>query len=117
MSEWEYKVVAAPRRARRVRGLATPADRFAATLAETIAAEAQGGWEYLRAETLPFETRPGMLSARVETMQGLLVFRRPRARLKVEEPVRMPVLRAVEPVPDLPPVRLPAADPGEDRKG
>ncbi|RME16984.1 MAG: DUF4177 domain-containing protein, partial [Alphaproteobacteria bacterium] len=75
---FEYKVVPAPTRARRVKGAKTPADRFAQTLAEAMNALAADGWEYLRADTLPQEQRKG-LTGRVTVFQTMLVFRRPLA--------------------------------------
>ncbi|MBN8194777.1 hypothetical protein JI667_22010, partial [Bacillus sp. NTK074B] len=45
---FEYKVVPAPVRAVRVKGLKTTAERFAHTVAESINAEAAGGWQFVR---------------------------------------------------------------------
>ncbi len=74
---YEYKVVSAPRRALRIKGIATSEARFAATLAEAINAEATGGWEYFRTDALAQEERTGLLRSRVETTRAMLVFRRP----------------------------------------
>ncbi|MEL6233514.1 MAG: DUF4177 domain-containing protein [Pseudomonadota bacterium] len=76
MTQFEYKVVAAPRRAKRVRGVKAPQDRFATTIADTINEAAADGWEFYRSETLPVDERQGMLKGRVEVLQSLLVFRR-----------------------------------------
>ncbi|MEM9198894.1 MAG: DUF4177 domain-containing protein [Pseudomonadota bacterium] len=76
MTQFEYKVVAAPRRAKRVRGVKAAQDRFAATIADTINEVAADGWEFYRSETLPVDERQGMLKGRVEVLQSLLVFRR-----------------------------------------
>ena len=52
MTHYDYKVVPAPKRAKRVKGLHAPEELFAATLAEAINEVARQGWEYVRAETL-----------------------------------------------------------------
>ncbi|MCB1331859.1 MAG: DUF4177 domain-containing protein [Maritimibacter sp.] len=75
---FEYKVVPAPTRGRRAKGVKTPADRFAFALEETINECAQEGWEYLRTDTLPAEERQG-LTGRTTVYQNMLVFRRPVA--------------------------------------
>jgi hypothetical protein len=119
MTQYEYRVVAAPRRAMRVRGLKTSQERFAATVAEAINDAAADGWEFYRSETLPMDERQGMLKGRVEVLQSLLVFRRPLKGLgaAVEPEARAaPLLNpAIVPspstMPDPAPLRpLPAAD-------
>ncbi|QDL91367.1 hypothetical protein FDP22_05930 [Paroceanicella profunda] len=75
MTQYEYKIVAAPRRAQRLRGR-TGADRFAATVADVVNAEASGGWEYFRSDALIEEARQGWFRTRQEHRQSLLVFRR-----------------------------------------
>lgn len=72
----EYKVVPAPSRAVKVRGLKTTEDRFAHALAEVLNATARDGWEYLRSETLPCTERKGFTGTRT-TNQVVLIFRRP----------------------------------------
>jgi hypothetical protein len=96
MPEYEYKVVAAPRRAKRIKTVKAGEDRFAATLAEAINEAAQGGWEYVRAETLPCEERPGILRSKVETLHSVLVFRRPKPAQPAAV-ASVPPLRAVAP--------------------
>ncbi|QHQ34103.1 DUF4177 domain-containing protein [Algicella marina] len=76
MQNFEYRVVSAPRKARRAKGAKTPQDRFARTLTDVINAEAENGWEYLRAESLPVEEKKGMLSSPTESYHSVLVFRR-----------------------------------------
>lgn len=76
MQMYEYKVVAAPNQTRRVRGVKTPAGRFAVVLTEAINAEAEQGWEYLRSDSLPVEEKPGLLKSKVENYYTVLVFRR-----------------------------------------
>lgn len=75
MPFYEYKVVAAPQKAPKVRGLKGPA-KFAYALESVMNEMAQEGWEYLRAESLPFEDRKGLLSTATETVTNVLVFRR-----------------------------------------
>ena len=60
MAQYEYKVVPAPARPGKVKGARGPAERFAASLAAELNAEATEGWEFLRAETLPVEERSGL---------------------------------------------------------
>ena len=76
MQEFEYRVIPAPRRAKRVKGAKTGADKFARTLADVINLEAQDGWEYLRVDTLPMDEKKGMLSSFSEVYQTVLIFRR-----------------------------------------
>ncbi len=75
---YEYKVIPAPARAVKVKGLKTTGDRFAHQLDERLNAEADEGWEFLRAETLPCEERRGLTGLR-KSFQTVLVFRRARA--------------------------------------
>jgi hypothetical protein len=76
MQRYEYKVVPSPRRGTKAKGAKTTGDKFAAALTELMNAEAREGWEYLRAESLPAEEKPGMLRSTVEVYQSMLVFRR-----------------------------------------
>lgn len=72
---FEYKVVPAPTRGQKAKGLKTPADRFANALGVVINEMAAEGWEYLRADTLPAEERHG-LTGRSTVFQNMLIFRR-----------------------------------------
>lgn len=71
----EYKVVPAPRRGVKARGVKTSEDRFALALAQALNDEAAEGWEFVRAETLPLDERSGLTGTKT-SMQNLLVFRR-----------------------------------------
>lgn len=73
---FEYKVVPAPARARKVKGLKTVSARFAHTLAESINAESAGGWKFERTETLTCETRSTLGKTRMST-ETVMVFSRP----------------------------------------
>lgn len=86
MQVYEFKVVPAPRKGEKARGLKTTADRFAHALALVMNDLAREGWEYLRADTLPCEERSG-LTSKVTTYQAMLVFRRPVFAPPVAEPV------------------------------
>jgi hypothetical protein len=72
---FEYKVVPAPVRGKKAKGLKTPADRFANALGAMINEMAAEGWEYLRADTLPAEERHGF-TGRSTVFQNMLIFRR-----------------------------------------
>lgn len=86
MQRYEYKVIPAPNRGEKVRGLKTTGDRFAHAMTELMNDMAREGWEYLRADTLPCEERSG-LTSRTTTYQNLLTFRRvPAAVAAVEMP-------------------------------
>ncbi|MBR9763463.1 MAG: DUF4177 domain-containing protein [Rhodobacteraceae bacterium] len=68
---WEYRVVPAPDKSRRFRGVRGAEARFARTIEEVINHMAASGWEYCRAEILPEAGR-----RRAMTYHNLLVFRR-----------------------------------------
>ncbi|MFC5738359.1 DUF4177 domain-containing protein [Sinirhodobacter huangdaonensis] len=76
MQAYEYKVIPAPQRGEKERGLKTGAERFAHALTLTMNELAAEGWEYWRAETLPAEERAG-LTSKTTVFHNLLVFRRP----------------------------------------
>jgi hypothetical protein len=73
---FEYKVIPAPVRAEKVRGLKTTAERFAHVLTQAINAEADEGWDYVRAETLPCEERKGIFGGTRSSTETVLIFRR-----------------------------------------
>lgn len=95
MAGWEYRLVPAPREARRIKGVRGTAARFAATVAAEINAVAAEGWEFAGVETLPLDARKGLLGGRAESLQSLLVFRRP---LEGAVPAARPLPRVAEPV-------------------
>lgn len=104
---FEYKVVPAPVRAVKVRGLKTTGERFAHLLSETMNALASEGWEYQRTEQLACEERRGLTGTRTST-QTVMVFRRARAASQVAQPA-LRLSDPVAPAPPLPP--LAPADP------
>ncbi len=75
MPNFEYKVVAAPRRGEKARGAKSTAERFALALTTLMNSLAQDGWEYLRADALPCDERSGLTGTKT-SFQNLLVFRR-----------------------------------------
>jgi len=102
---YDYKVIPAPARAQKLKGLKTTPERFAHLLSETLNQWAAEGWEFLRAETLPCDERKGLTGWRTTT-QSVLVLRRPR---RAEDPARQsafpaPSLRA-EPAAPTPSLR------------
>lgn len=107
MQQYEYKVVPAPKRGAKHRGLKTTQDRFAFALTELMNDMARDGWEYLRADALPCEEKVG-LTGRSTSFHNLLVFRRALAAVAAR-PVVAPAVaaEAVKPEPGaLPPLRL-----------
>lgn len=94
---YEYKVVPAPVRGIKAKGLKTPEDRFANALETAINELAADGWEYLRADTLPSEQREGIMS-KTTVFQNMLVFRREKKTLTATAPARAePQIKAPAP--------------------
>lgn len=120
MQQYEYKVVPAPKRGTRQRGLKTVPDRFAFALTQLMNEMAAQGWEYLRADTLPCEEKVG-LTGKATNFHTLLVFRKAcAAAVAVAAPAAAPPVVAppaavsaaepADPAPSsLPPLRLGAA--------
>lgn len=131
MAYFDYKVVPAPRRMKRAKGVSDHADLFALTLTDAINEHARQGWEYLRAETLSAETPGGWFRRGRLEEETVLVFRRSRETLAPRldrgeapapampalrepeaagipqwvEPIRPETAPARPPVPPLPPLR------------
>ncbi|MDQ7069509.1 MAG: DUF4177 domain-containing protein [Rhodobacterales bacterium] len=76
MSHLEYKVVPAPKKGVKSKGVKTPDARFAYALEQIMNDLGTDGWSYLRAETLPCETRSG-LASHSTAYHNVLVFSRP----------------------------------------
>lgn len=89
MQSYEYKVIPAPARGEKERGLKTGAERFAFALTQVMNDLAREGWEYWRAETLPAEERAG-LTSKTTVFHNLLVFRRPAGAAPVLEDFESP---------------------------
>ncbi|MCI2398614.1 DUF4177 domain-containing protein [Aliiroseovarius subalbicans] len=73
--KFEYKVVPAPKKGKRVKGVKGAEARFANTLSDVMNEYGAEGWEYQRTDTLPCETRSG-LTGKTTVFQNMLVFRR-----------------------------------------
>lgn len=76
MQRYEYKVIPAPRRGEKSRGVKTTEDRFALALTSVMNDLGREGWEYIRADTLPVDERAGFTGGTKTSFQNLLVFRR-----------------------------------------
>lgn len=109
MQRYEYKVIPAPRRGEKARGVKTSEDRFALALTLLMNTLGREGWDYVRADTLPLDERTGLTGTKT-SFQNMLVFRRPfvaeaeapgAPRLLVAEP-------PVAPAPRLGPAETPA---------
>ncbi len=107
MQRYEYKVIPAPRRGEKSRGVKTIEDRFALTLTLVMNDLGRDGWDYVRADTLPVDERAGFTGGTKTTFQNMLVFR----RLIEVEAGAAPKLLTVEDVPAMPrlgPAEVPA---------
>lgn len=78
MSNYEYRVVAAPRKGKSGKGVKGSAAKFANAISGLMNEMAAEGWDYLRADTLPCEERQGLTSKTVK-YHSMLVFRRAAA--------------------------------------
>ncbi|MGB8623407.1 MAG: DUF4177 domain-containing protein, partial [Paracoccaceae bacterium] len=78
MMQYEYKVVPAPAKGEKAKGLRSTEDRFAQALSSLMNRMGRDGWEYQRADTLPCEERQG-LTGKTTRFQNMLIFRRPLA--------------------------------------
>lgn len=81
MSYYDYKVIPAPKRAKKVKGISGSADLFALTLTEAINEVSRQGWEYYCSESLSISTPGGWFRPSVTEEQTVLVFRKPREHL------------------------------------
>ncbi|MGD1882461.1 MAG: hypothetical protein ACFB11_09085 [Paracoccaceae bacterium] len=75
MSTYEYKVVPAPNKGIKAKGVKTGEERFALAIQELVNEMSAEGWEYQRAETLPSIERAGLTGSTTE-WRNLLIFRR-----------------------------------------
>jgi hypothetical protein len=108
MSQYEYRVIAAPARGVKAKGIKSAEARFSHALEQMMNAMASEGWEYQRAETLPSTERSGLTST-TTTWRNVLVFRRttaqeqskpaPVAQSTMEPPVTTPA--TPQPLPEI----------------
>ncbi|WP_232825458.1 DUF4177 domain-containing protein [Albibacillus kandeliae] len=75
MARFEYKVVPAPTKGQKAKGVKTSEGRFALSVESLLNEMGAEGWEYLRAELLPSEERTG-LTGSATNWRNVLVFRR-----------------------------------------
>lgn len=104
MLSYEYKVIPAPKKAGKVKGIKGTDLNFAAALAEVMNRMGRAGWEYQRTDTLPCEERQGF-TGRTTTFQNMLIFRK-----IIDEPVEMSVRTPTE-IPATVQTPEPAAEP------
>lgn len=78
MTSYDYKVVPAPRRARKIKGVKRPEELFAMTLTEAINEVARQGWEYVCTESLVAEGPGSWFRRGSSTEHTVMVFRRER---------------------------------------
>lgn len=93
---YEYKVIPAPLRGLKAKGVKTAEDRFAYALQAAMNELAADGWEYLRADTLPCEQREGLMS-KTTVYQNMLVFRRAKVATMAAETPSQPGVTAPRP--------------------
>lgn len=118
---YEYKVVPAPEKGQKAKGVKGTPARFAFGLTRKLNELAREGWDYLRAETLPCEERTG-LTGKTITYQNMLVFRRavPGALPILDEATvtdGLSVAGALRSASALPPALVPGAHGGDRPDG
>ena len=109
MSQFEYKVIAAPTRGIKAKGVKSAEERFSFALEQVMNDMAGEGWEYQRAETLPSIERSGLTST-TTTWRNVLVFRRAIHTEKEETPapsIRHEPPLSAAPAPPLPEIVAP----------
>ncbi len=99
MQRFEYKVIPAPKRGEKARGVKSTEDRFALALTNLMNDLGAEGWDYVRADALPCDERVGLTGTKT-TFQNVLVFRRalgvveaadrPPLRLLLQDPAAAP---------------------------
>lgn len=77
MPRYEYKVVPAPQKGLKAKGVRSAEARFSNALETLMNAMGEDGWEYQRSDTLPSIERAGITSTTTE-WRNVLVFRRLR---------------------------------------
>ena len=102
MKRYEYRVIAAPQRGEKLRGLKTTGERFAQALMGVMNELGRDGWEYIRADTLPCDERSGLTGTKT-TFQNMLVFRR---ELGETEAVAAVAIKPISAVTEAEPRRL-----------
>lgn len=98
---YEFKVVPAPSKGLKSKGLKTAGERFAHALETAMNELGKEGWDYVRTDTLPAEEREGLMG-KTTVFQNMMVFRRPlvEAAEQVEEIEIIAALPKPEPEPE-----------------
>lgn len=104
MPGYEYKIVPAPDRAKKIRGVKGPDARFAATLEDNLNTLGADGWEFVRTEVFSVEERTG-LTGKKSIDRQVMVFRK-----ALPEPAQTAPAPALAPLPQ-PSVDAPPQDP------
>lgn len=76
MSQYEYAAVPAPRQVPKVKGVKGAETRFAHAMTELLNTWSAEGWEFVRAETLGFDDKGGLLGKASSGQATLMIFRR-----------------------------------------
>lgn len=109
---YDYKVIPAPRKGTKARGVKGPEGRFSNALEVAMNELSAEGWEFYRSETLPSDERSGLTGTQT-VFRSVLVFRRPRdggieafqpevMAKSIEEDADAPVQTRSEPQPPRP---------------
>ncbi len=106
MQRFEYKVIPAPKRGEKARGVKTTEDRFAYALTVLMNDLGAEGWDYVRADALPCEERTGFTGTKT-TFQNVLVFRRVLAAVEERPATRLLLSEPSPPAPRLGPAESP----------
>ncbi|AHD01375.1 DUF4177 domain-containing protein [Leisingera methylohalidivorans] len=117
MHPYEYKVIPAPAKGTKAKGVKTPEARFANSVEILLNEMAADGWEFQRAELLPSEERSG-LTGSTTNWRNVMVFRR---AIAAEQAAETPPPGRKEPAapsvafhrsePQAPPLTAAAGDP------
>lgn len=110
MQTFEYKVVPAPAKGTKAKGVKTPQDRFANSVEILLNEMAAEGWDYQRAELLPSEERSG-LTGSATNWRNVLIFRRALPQEAEAESIKQADTPAGPPLPEFrhTPAQAPAA--------
>lgn len=108
MQRFEYKVIPAPKRGEKARGVKTTEERFAFALTHLMNDLGAEGWDYVRADALPCDERVGFTGSRTVFL-NVLVFRRVIAEPEAASAPRAALILSNEP-PAAPAPRLGPAE-------
>lgn len=101
MPRYEYKIVPAPTKGLKGKGVRGAEARFSNAVQDLMNSLSDSGWEYQRAETLPSIERSGLTGSTTE-WRNVLVFRRLRENdADAFTPELLPAPAAVAPTPEI----------------